>query len=150
VLASLVELAAAWSSAHPAAPAVPVFGSGDVWTPADARRMLAETGAAGVLFARGALGNPGVFSATRALLTGAPATTTEPAMTAAMEELLLLIADEGEQRACVNMRKRFAAYLHGMPGAASLRAAAVRAETLADYKKIAAMGGQPGAIDPYK
>jgi tRNA-dihydrouridine synthase B len=40
---------------------LPVFGSGDVFSGADARRMIVETGVAGVMIARGAMGNPFVF-----------------------------------------------------------------------------------------
>jgi tRNA-dihydrouridine synthase len=47
-----------------------VLGSGDVMTPADAVRMLAETGVDGVLAARGAIGNPWFFEQTRDLLAG--------------------------------------------------------------------------------
>ena len=40
---------------------VPVLGSGDVWTAADALRMREETGCDAVLVARGACGNPWIF-----------------------------------------------------------------------------------------
>src|SRR5512142_2579673 len=40
---------------------VPVLGSGDVWTAADALRMARETGCDAVLVARGACGNPWIF-----------------------------------------------------------------------------------------
>ncbi len=49
---------------------VPVIGAGDVRTPEDAQRLLDETGADGVLLARGALGNPWIFSRTARLLAG--------------------------------------------------------------------------------
>jgi nifR3 family TIM-barrel protein len=49
---------------------VPVIGAGDVRTPEDAQRLLDETGADGVLMARGALGNPWIFSRTARLLAG--------------------------------------------------------------------------------
>jgi nifR3 family TIM-barrel protein len=49
---------------------VPVIGAGDVRTPEDARRLLDETGADGVLLARGALGNPWIFSRAARLLAG--------------------------------------------------------------------------------
>jgi nifR3 family TIM-barrel protein len=50
-----------------------VLGSGDVTSPAEALRMLAETGVDGVLAARGAIGNPWFFAQTRDLAAGRPA-----------------------------------------------------------------------------
>lgn len=44
------------------------FGSGDLYTPQDAKKMIEETRVDGVMFARGAQGNPFIFSETRALL----------------------------------------------------------------------------------
>ena len=49
-----------------------IIGSGDVFTPADALRMLRETGVDGVSVARGALGNPWFFSQIRDILAGRP------------------------------------------------------------------------------
>jgi tRNA-dihydrouridine synthase B len=45
---------------------IPVLGSGDVWTAADALRMRRETGCDAVLVARGACGNPWIFRDLRA------------------------------------------------------------------------------------
>ena len=47
-----------------------VLGSGDVMSPADALRMIAETGVDGVLAARGAIGNPWFFEQARDLMAG--------------------------------------------------------------------------------
>ncbi len=50
-----------------------IFGSGDVTRPAEALRMIAETGVDGVLAARGAIGNPWFFAQARDLAEGRPA-----------------------------------------------------------------------------
>jgi nifR3 family TIM-barrel protein len=47
-----------------------VLGSGDVFTAHDCLNMLAETGVDGVWVARGAIGNPWIFSQVRALAAG--------------------------------------------------------------------------------
>ena len=118
---------------------VPVTGSGDLYTPEDARQMLQETGCAAVMFARGAMGNPFIFSAAHSLLeTGA----WEPApfpkrIAAAMRHLEMLAADIGERSACLEMRKQFCAYTKGITGGAALREKAVHAETIDEYRKIA-------------
>ena len=49
-----------------------ILGSGDVTNPAEALRMMAETGVDGVLAARGAIGNPWFFSQARDLAAGRP------------------------------------------------------------------------------
>ncbi len=117
---------------------IPVFGNGDVFSPEDCKRMLEETGADGVMFARGAMGNPFIFTQTKELLTTGsyteiPATVR---LTTAMNELKLLTAEKGELVACREMRKRFCCYSKGIPGAAAVRKEIVGAETVADYEIV--------------
>ncbi len=52
---------------------VPVLASGDLFSAADGACVLRETGAAGLMFARGAVQNPAVFGELTALLKGAGA-----------------------------------------------------------------------------
>jgi len=123
---------------------IPVTGSGDLYTPEDAGRMLKETGCAAVMFARGAEGNPFIFPATKSfLLTGLWAPPPfEDRIQAAFRHLILLSNDLGERTACLEMRKQFCAYtkgppgMKGMPGAAALRNRLVAAETIEDYRRI--------------
>jgi len=49
-----------------------ILGSGDLFTAEDCVRMIRETGVSGVTAARGAIGNPWIFSQARALLAGQP------------------------------------------------------------------------------
>ncbi len=49
-----------------------ILGSGDLFTAADCLRMIDETGVDGVTVARGAIGNPWIFSQARALANGQP------------------------------------------------------------------------------
>ncbi|MCL2212025.1 MAG: tRNA-dihydrouridine synthase [Treponema sp.] len=117
---------------------VPVTGSGDLYTPEDAKAMLTETGCAAVMFARGAMGNPFIFSAARSLLeTGSWEQVSFSArITAAMRHLEMLSADIGERTACLEMRKQFCAYTKGLIGGAALRDNAVHAETIEEYRRI--------------
>jgi tRNA-dihydrouridine synthase len=49
-----------------------MLGSGDLFTPVDCLRMLEDTGVDGVTVARGAIGNPWIFSQAAALARGMP------------------------------------------------------------------------------
>ncbi len=117
---------------------VPVFGSGDLFKPEDAKAMLEQTGADAVMFARGAMGNPFIFRDATDLLTkgsyeSVPA---EERVKTGFAELERLVAETSEQHACLEMRKRFAAYSKGISGGAALRARIVHAATVSDYKDI--------------
>ncbi|MHB9290947.1 putative tRNA-dihydrouridine synthase [Hollandina sp. SP2] len=117
---------------------VPVVGSGDLFSPEDAEAMLQKTGCAGVLFARGSLGNPFIFSTTRSLLLTGSYTLPEAAerLHTGLRHLQLLAQDWGEKTACLEMRKHFCAYTKGMPGGAPLRNKLVHAETIAEYRAL--------------
>lgn len=125
----LVELAAG---------RIPVFGSGDLFTPEDAERMLSETGCDGVMFARGAMGNPFIFDKTIRLLTTGKydEIPIQRRIETGFKELINLARDIGEKSACLEMRKRFCAYSKGMNGGAAIREKIVKAQTISDYKEL--------------
>ena len=119
--------------------AVPVIGSGDLFTPEATRSMFRASGCDGVMFARGALGNPFIFRATWELLSGkrqSPPPTPKERLETALQQLRLTVTFKGEQRGCKDMRKHFCFYSKGIPGAAELRAQAVRAESVEDYQNL--------------
>ena len=123
---------------------IPVTGSGDLYSPEDAARMLAETGCAALMFARGAEGNPFIFPATRSFLAAGSweSAPFEERIAVAFRHLTLLAADIGEKAACREMRKQFCAYTKGPPGkkgepgSAALRNRLVTAETIEEFRGI--------------
>lgn len=121
-----------------AAGKIPIFGSGDLFTPEDAERMLSETGCDGVMFARGAMGNPFIFDKTIQLLTTGKYDdiSVQKRIETGFRELLNLSNDIGEKSACLEMRKRFCAYSKGMNGGAAIREKIVKAQTISDYKEL--------------
>lgn len=117
---------------------VPVFGSGDLFKVEDVVKMLEQTGVDAVMYARGAMGNPFIFKDTTSmLLTGSyepvPA---DVRIKTGFEELERLTKETGEKHACLEMRKRFAAYSKGIENGAALRAQIVHASAIEDYKNI--------------
>jgi tRNA-dihydrouridine synthase len=106
--------------------------------------MLRETGCAAVMFARGAMGNPFIFTESRSFLDTGSWIPASPAarIAAAFRQLELMAADLGERTACLEMRKQFCAYTvggrgrPGIPGGAALRNRLVRAETISAYREI--------------
>jgi len=120
---------------------VPVIGSGDLFSPEAAERMLRETLCAGLMFARGAMGNPFIFAETKDLLLRGsyePVPSVER-MRTAIRQLELLTDDAGEEFACREMRKQFCAYSKGIPGGAAVRNKLVRAATISEYREILAL-----------
>ena len=117
---------------------IPVFGSGDIFTPEAARDMLTQTKCDGIMFARGAMGAPFVFQQTKDLLEKGSyeAIPFETSILAGLKELRILCVDKGESIACREMRKRFCAYTKGIEGGGVLRKDIVRAETIQDYDNI--------------
>jgi nifR3 family TIM-barrel protein len=117
---------------------VPVVGSGDLFSPEDAQKMLQETGCAALMFARGAMGNPFIFTETRELLETGTYTPVPPErrIRTGFTQLKRLAADIGETIACKEMRKQFCAYTKGIEGGAALRNALVHTETILQYEQI--------------
>lgn len=98
-------------------PHTPVLGNGDIWTAADALRMVHETGCAGVVVGRGCLGRPWLFAELAAAFSGRPMpetpTLAEVALVMRRHAHLLAAHFEDEFRACRDLRKHIAWYLKG-------------------------------------
>ncbi len=97
-----------------AAVSIPVIANGGVFCADDARRLMEETGADGVMVARGAMYAPWLF----AELTGRPMPDKRALVKRQLDDTLALY---GERFALVFMRKMAAFYTRGRPGSAALR-----------------------------
>jgi tRNA-dihydrouridine synthase B len=117
---------------------IPVIANGDVFSARDAARLLAETGADGVMIGRGALGNPFLFSQVQALLAGGEpqVPTPETVLSTALRHADDMAAWKGERSAVLEMRKHFSWYLKGMRGAAKLRAAINGMDSMAEVRQL--------------
>jgi nifR3 family TIM-barrel protein len=137
---------------------VPVLGNGDIWSAADAVRMVEQTGCDGVVVGRGCLGRPWLFGDLAAAF--APSrwssgerserveTTAQPTLGEVAiafrrhAELLIDFFDGDEGRACRDIRKHVAWYFKGYAVGGELRAALARSSSLAEIDELL------GRLDP--
>jgi hypothetical protein len=118
---------------------VPVIGSGDVFTAADALAMLAKTGCDAVMIGRGGYGNPWLVRDILTLQQGgtpAPPTAGER-LDVARRHLDLFLASFGEAKTARDMRKHLCWYCRGLAGAAAFRTAVNHAHSAADLRRLA-------------
>jgi nifR3 family TIM-barrel protein len=148
-----------------AAVSIPVLGSGDVWSSADALRMRAETGCDAVLVARGACGNPWIFSELRAAERGEPRPqppSREQWASTVLEHVALQVehrvrrageredGPSSERQAVRELRKHLLWYTRGLRGGAAFRREAGGVETAAGVSALIDRhfpAGEPFEID---
>ncbi len=105
---------------------IPVFANGDIDSPQKAARVLAETGAAGVMIGRAAQGNPWIFRRIHHYLAHGedlPPPRAEAVLAVLEEHLLALYDFYGEERGVRIARKHIAWYTKGFRGGAAYRRA---------------------------
>ncbi|HXA42893.1 MAG TPA: tRNA dihydrouridine synthase DusB [Candidatus Solibacter sp.] len=118
-----------------AAVKIPVFGSGDICTAADARRRMDETGCDGVLLARGMMGNPWLIRQASALIERGEAVPDLgwAAHVDLVRRLVAYVVDHyGETRGVKLARKYVSWAVRGCPGAARMRDAVQYLDTADD------------------
>ena len=117
---------------------IPVVGNGDLFCAEDVRRMREETGCDGVMIARGAMGNPFLFSEIVAMDEGLPYT--PPTDKERIDTALLHAADmvkrKGERTGLAEARKHMLWYCKGLRGAAAAREALTHAASLTEIRAV--------------
>ena len=119
---------------------IPVVGNGDVFSGADARRMLEHTGCAGIMIARGSHGAPWIFAQARAALAGRPIPA-DPDVTERFAIVLeharnAILFEADEERAMVDFRKHLGWYTKGLPDGKRMREELFRVRRLAQVEAI--------------
>lgn len=117
---------------------IPVIANGDIYSAEDALSMLRDTGCDGIMIARGALGNPWIFSEIRAALEGEDFTPPDlkTRLETALLQVELMIQEKGERVAIAEARKQVSWYIKGISGAATARDDVNRATSFEEIKSI--------------
>ncbi|AEF39209.1 tRNA dihydrouridine synthase DusB [Hoyosella subflava] len=118
---------------------VPVLGNGDIFSAADAVRMMAETRCDGVVVGRGCLGRPWLFAELSAALNDQPLP--GPPNLGEVAKIMhrhaqLLVDHHGEGKGLREIRKHIAWYLRGFPAGSELRSALALVTTLEELKSL--------------
>ena len=121
-------------------PSTPVLGNGDIWSAQDAKRMLDETGARGVVVGRGCLGRPWLFGQIRAAFAG-ELVPSEPSAGIILDLLRrharLLVDMHGDEfYGCREMRKHMAWYLKGLVVGSETRGQLALIDSLAELDAL--------------
>ncbi|PWM46421.1 MAG: tRNA dihydrouridine synthase DusB [Clostridiales bacterium] len=117
---------------------IPVVGNGDIFTPKDAEKMLEQTGCDSISVARGALGNPFIFTQIKQYLGKGSFSqfTAEERLNAALSQAREMCEYKPERIAVPEMRKHMAWYIKGMYGAAKYKNRIFEAKTMAQITDI--------------
>ncbi|MDB5301985.1 MAG: tRNA-dihydrouridine synthase [Phycisphaerales bacterium] len=117
-----------------------ILGSGDVFTPEDAVRMLKETGVDIVWIARGAIGNPWIFDQAARLLRDPNAGLRPPTIheqrDALAEHFGIAMQIHGESLAGRRMRKMGIKYSRFHPEAARVKGEFIAVQSLRDWTNV--------------
>lgn len=113
---------------------IPVIGNGDVFSPDDATAMLEQTGCAGVMIARGALGNPWLIGEVGGALSGSPVSppSVGQKLDGLRRHIRLIETFKGSRPAALQAKKHASWYARGLPGAAAFRRDAMTSATVTE------------------
>lgn len=118
---------------------IPVIGSGDIFTPEDAKQMLLQTSCDAIMLARGARGNPWIFEQIKAYLDQG-IILAKPEFSEVRDMIIrhakLSVTYKGEFIGIREMRKHVAWYTTGYPSSAKLRNQVNEIENMDDLYKL--------------
>jgi len=117
---------------------IPVIGNGGINTPDDVLEVM-KTGVSAVMIGRACFGNPWVFREMNAVI-GGERIPERPSIAERFEVMEEHLRDEvelhGERIGIAEMRKHWAWYVKGLPGASHFRSKAVRAGSMDEMMRF--------------
>lgn len=118
---------------------IPVILNGNVLTAQDVKTAFDETGADGIMIARGAIGNPWIFKESKELISKGDIKTLvdeELRIKTCLRHLELAVKVKGERKAVIEHRKFYSGYLKGLNNASKVRNELMN---FAEYKPVEEM-----------
>lgn len=117
--------------------AIPVIGSGDIFSPEDALNMLRISGCDGIMIGRGGYGNPWLISNILRRLNGLTEISPSPKLKleVALRHLDFHQQTLGIKKTMFEMRKHLCWYSRGLPGATQFRAEVNRTNSLDELRQ---------------
>lgn len=118
---------------------IPVIGNGDIWTAQDAKNLFDYTGCDGVMVARGAQGNPWIFTEIKELLENGKVTTVitpRERLEICLKHITRLVVDKGESRGIKEARKHIAWYIKGLKGSSQIKTEVFKISDFATMTKV--------------
>lgn len=119
---------------------IPVIANGDITDNDAALRCRKWTGADGLMIGRATFGDPWIFARCRAALDGKPIPPQLPLkerIEVAVRQFQLAQEDHGEKIACLEARKHFAWYLHGVAHSGFYKQQISSLTTMEDIYRVA-------------
>ena len=118
---------------------IPIVLNGNVLSAYDVKKAFDETGADGIMIARGAIGNPWIFKEAKELLTNgfiSSTITEDTKINTCLQHLKLAIKVKGERRAVIEHRKFYSGYLKGLHNVSRVRQALMQEKEYSPVEKI--------------
>lgn len=125
-----------------AAVTIPVIANGDVFSGADAVRLLKRTGADMVMVGRGSFGDPWIFERISAAVSGQPEPELPPLsdrIDEAVRQFELACTWKDPHIACLEARKQLCWYLRGVPRSGPVKREIIKINTLEDIHRIVSL-----------
>ena len=117
---------------------IPVIGNGDIFSPESAKEMVEKTGCDGIMIARGALGNPFIFTYIKEYFAEGTYNTVsaEKSLSEALWQTREMCKEKPEKIAIAEARKHLAWYVKGLRGSARVRNDIMKAQTYTQAEQI--------------